>query len=267
MSFHPNVEKPLIFAGDKLGNLGILDASQKPAREVKTEDDGEDNEGEDFPDPEITTIKPHARTISSLHSHPKSPGKLYMASYDSSIRILDLEKSVAVEAYAPSSISSDEPISGIDMTRDDDNCLYFTTLEGVFGRHDIRTGSTNNKSTDMYELSDKKIGGFSLYPSRPNYFATASLDRTMRLWDIRKLSKDAPTPVGEHASGLSVSHAAFNGVGQVATTSYDNTIKIHDFGVKGLLKGWEPNHTLSPNESKPDTVIRHNCQTGRWVSM
>lgn len=267
MSFHPNVTKPLIFAGDKLGNLGILDASQKPGREVKAEEDENDNNNNDVPDPEITTIKPHSRTISALHTHPKNPGKLYMASYDSSIRILDLEKSVAVEAYAPSSISSDEPISGIDMAHDDDQCLYFTTLEGVFGRHDTRTGSTKNDSTDLYELSEKKIGGFSLCPSRPNYFTTASLDRTMRLWDIRKLSKDAPTPVGEHESSYSVSHAAFNAAGQVASTSYDNTVKIYDFGAKGLLKGWEPGHTLSSTEMKPDGVVRHNCQTGRWVTM
>lgn len=100
MTFHPSEAKPLIFAGDKMGNLGVLDASQeKPTSAVKQEDD-EDAEDDD-PDPVLTTLKPHTRTISSLHIHPSKPTHLYSASYDSSIRELDLEKTTSVEKYAP----------------------------------------------------------------------------------------------------------------------------------------------------------------------
>lgn len=263
MSFHPTESKPLVFAGDKIGNLGILDASQEPqtANGVKRENEDED-EDEDYPDPVITTIKPHARTISAMHVHPMDPSKLYTASYDSSIRALDLEKSVATEAYAPPSLSDDEALSGVDMIPDDPNVLYFTTLEGVFGRHDTRSKG----GTDLYQLSDKKIGGFSLCPTQPHFIATASLDRTMRLWDLRKLSKKDPTAIGTHESSLSVSHAAFNSAGQVATSSYDNSIKIYDFGAKGFSY-WKPGHKRTDADMKPSTVVRHNCQTGRWVTM
>ncbi|KAK2802590.1 hypothetical protein FQN51_004383 [Onygenales sp. PD_10] len=266
MAFHPTEAKPLIFAGDKLGNLGIFDASQPPPGEVKTEGDDEDED----PDPIITTIKPHSRTISAMFLHHSTPSKLYTASYDSSIRALDLEKSVATEAYAPTSTADDEPLSGVDMAPEDPHVLYFTTLEGFFGRHDTRVASGaaagSTSSTDLYQLSEKKIGGFSLCPSQPHLFSTASLDRFMRLWDIRKLSKKSPTPIGEHESKLSVSHAAFNRAGQIATSSYDNTIKIHDFGPKGF-QSWKPNHTLAESDMNPTTTIRHNCQTGRWVTI
>lgn len=272
MSFHPTESKPLIFAGDKVGNLGILDASQEPQRAnngVKRENEDEDEE-EDYPDPNMTTMKLHARTISAMHVHPMDPSKLYTASYDSSIRALDLEKSVATEAYAPASLDSDEALSGVDMTPDDPNVLYFTTLNGVFGRHDTRTpGAANSNSkngTDLYQLSDKKIGGFSLCPTQPHFLATASLDRTMRLWDLRKLSQRDPTAIGEHVSSLSVSHAAFNSAGQVATSSYDNSVKIYDFGAKGF-SSWKPGHKLDDADMKPSKIIRHNCQTGRWVTM
>lgn len=267
MQFHPTESKPLIFAGDKVGNLGILDASQTPGNGVKPEgSDEEDDEDQDYPDPVITTIKPHARTISAMHFHPMDPSKLYTASYDSSIRALDLEKSVATEAYAPASTSTEEPLSGVDMGPEDPHVVYFTTLDGVFGRHDMRTQSDDRSGTDMHQLSERKIGGFSLCPTQPHYFVTASLDRTMRLWDLRKLTKKHPTPVGEHASSLSVSHAAFNSAGQVATSSYDNSLKIYDFGAKGF-NSWKPGHTIPEENMRPDSAIRHNCQTGRWVTM
>ena len=264
MSFHPTESKPLIFAGDKVGNLGVLDASQKPLKSENTEDDEEEEED---PDPVITTLKPQARTISAMHIHPSKPSKLYTASYDSSIRAVDLEKSVAVEAYAPESTSDDEPLSGVDMAATDSNVLYFTTLNGIFGHHDTRTaGKSEAGSTALYPLSEKKIGGFSLYPSQPHYVATASLDRFMRVWDLRKLSKTDPVPVGEHLSRLSVSHAAFNNAGQVATSSYDDSVKIYDFQPKGI-DSWKAGHKIPDEEMKPDTVVRHNCQTGRWVTM
>ncbi|QKX63574.1 uncharacterized protein TRUGW13939_10745 [Talaromyces rugulosus] len=257
MTFHPSETKPLVFAGDKMGHLGIVDASQKRP-EI-----GEDEDEE--PDASITTLKPHTRTISSMVIPPQKPTHLYTASYDSSIREMDLEKTTSEEKYAPETRSMDEPISGIDMASDDPNCIYWTTLSGSFSRYDLRSSKKSNSITE-WQLSEKKIGGFSLLPSHPHFFATASLDRTMRLWDLRKLSHENPEPVGYHESRLSVSHAAFNTQGQIATSSYDDSIKLYDFANKGIAS-WEIGHKLDDKEMKPDTVVRHNCQTGRWVTI
>ena len=260
MSFHPSESKPLVFAGDKLGHLGILDASQeKPV----TSDEDEDDE----PDPVLTTLKPHTRTISAMMVHPSKPTCLYTASYDSSIRELDLERTVSVERYGPESTDIDEAVSGIDMAPEDPNVLYWTTLSGSFGRYDMRTPKNQSEGTvSHWQLSEKKIGGFSLFPSAPHYFATASLDRYMRVWDLRKLSKKEPVPIAEHESRLSVSHAAFNAAGQIATSSYDDTLKIYDLGAKGI-SSWGKDKNLSNETFRPDTLVRHNCQTGRWVTM
>ncbi|CAK47992.1 uncharacterized protein An06g01480 [Aspergillus niger] len=218
MTFHPTESKPLIFAGDKMGHLGILDASQEKPTSIKPEDD-EESDDED-PDPVLTTVKPHTRTISSMHIHPSTPTTLYTASYDSSIRAMDLEKSTSVEKYAPESTSSDEPISGIDMALDDPNVLYWTTLDGAFGRHDIRTDPTAE---------------------------------TVNTWQLSEGKKDeGPTPVGEHYSRLSVSHAAFNSAGQIATSSYDDTLKIYDLKKKGI-SNWDVGHAVSEDELGPDT--------------
>ncbi|EXJ90995.1 hypothetical protein A1O1_04102 [Capronia coronata CBS 617.96] len=270
MSFHPNPTKPIVFAGDKMGNLGIVDASQT-RKAVKQEED--EDEDDDDQDPEITTIKPHTRTISAMHTHPSKPETLYTASYDSSIRATDLQKGVAVEIYGPGNKEEDEPVSGVDIAASDPNVVYFTTLNGAFGRYDLRQDPSQ---ADLYQLSDKKIGGFSLNPVAPHYVATASLDRFMRLWDLRKITQKLPTLVGEHESRLSVSHAAFNTAGQVATTSYDDTIKVHSFGAKNnktpfaaleSMNLWKPGFQLDEAAMKPEVIIRHNNQTGRWTTI
>jgi WD repeat-containing protein 76 len=278
MAFHPTTTKALVFAGDKLGNLGIVDASQKNAGNLKKGEDGEEKKSggvdseepdDDDPDPIITTIKPHTRTISAMLTHSSKPETLYTASYDSSIRAIDLVKNIAVEIYGPIDRDEDEPLSGIDMAATDPNVAYFTTLNGALGRYDIRESHT---ATELYQLSEKKIGGFSLNPLAPHYVATASLDRFMRLWDLRKITKKLPTMVGEHESRLSVSHAAFNSTGQVATSSYDDSIKIYSFGLaskseKDGMNQWKAGYQLEKEMMKPETVVRHNCQTGRWVTM
>ncbi|KAJ5086855.1 hypothetical protein NUU61_008162 [Penicillium alfredii] len=258
MAFHPSESKPVIFAGDKMGHLGVLDASQE--KPIPSDADSDDD-----PDPVLTTLKPHTRTISSMMVHPFKPTHLYTASYDSSIREMDLEKTTSVEKYAPKSKALDEALSSLDMAPDDPNTLYWTTLEGEFGRYDMRS-SPSESTVSRWQLSPKKIGGFTLCPSQPHYLATASLDRFLRVWDLRKLSPDEPVAVAEHESRLSVSHAAFNAAGQIATSSYDDTLKIYDLGAKGI-SSWDQGHTLSDKEFVPDTVVRHNCQTGRWVTI
>ena len=261
LGFHPMEEKALVFAGDKLGNLGLFDASQN----IKPEPSDDDEDDDDF-EPAISQFKIHTRTISAFQFSPHEQTSLLSASYDSSIRKLDLEKGTAVEIYAPSDKSADEPISGVEVSRTDPNMLHFTTLDGQFGIHDLRT--PQGDTVEMFQLSEKKIGGFSLHPAQPHIVATASLDRTLKVWDLRKLSGKGvnrhPVLAGEHESRLSVSHAAFNSAGQVATASYDDTVKIYDFSDAA---NWKVGHTLTDEEMKPSTIVPHNNQTGRWVTI
>ncbi|KAL8724102.1 MAG: hypothetical protein Q9166_008135 [cf. Caloplaca sp. 2 TL-2023] len=268
LGFHPVAEKPLVFAGDKLGNLGLFDASQSSAsvkhETAKAEDQDDEEAEEDDPDPNITSFHLHTRTISSFQFSPYNPSHLYTSSYDSSLRLLDLTASSSTEIYAPSDTSLDEPISGVEMDPQTPHLLYFSRLDGHVGRTDTRAPNT----VEIFQLSEKKIGGFSLNPSCPHFIATASLDRTMRIWDLRKLSGrksvQLPALCGEHESRLSVSHAAFNSAGQVVTASYDDTVKIHTFEGMG---GWNAGRDLIEEEMAPSAIITHNNQTGRWVTI
>ncbi|KAI9745935.1 MAG: hypothetical protein M1818_000616 [Claussenomyces sp. TS43310] len=262
LGFHPRADKPLIFAGDKMGSLGLFDASQTGA-EVKAEDNDDNEEDADLPEPAITAFKVHSRTISCF-IFGEDPNYLYSGSYDSSIRKLDLQKGTAVEVYAPPSLDDDFPISSIAIPSNEPNLLYFSTLNGTFGRHDIRTPS----DTDIWQLSEKKIGGFSLHPLHPHLMATGSIDRTLKIWDLRKVTGKndwkQPSLLGEHTSRLSVSHAAWSAGGHVATASFDNTIKIHSFSSTGT---WKVGHNLTDSDMEPSATVNHNNQTGRWVTV
>ena len=264
MGFHPEPGKPLIFAGDKLGNLGIFDASQSGSddRGIKSEDDEEDDDS----DPDITSFHLHTRTISSFQFSLNNPSHLYSCSYDSSIRLLDLATSKSIEVYGPDDREADEPLSGLELDPVSPHVIYFSRLDGYIGRHDTRASKS---ATTLWQMSEKKIGGFSVHPQYPHYLATASLDRTMKLWDLRKTvwwegEDKRPALLGEHTSRLSVSHAAFNGVGQVATSSYDDTVKIYTFE---NMSEWKEGKPLETDLMDPGTVVKHNNQTGRWVTM
>jgi len=242
-----------------MGNMGIFDASQI-GPEVKAEDDEEDA---DITEPAITALKIHSRTITSF-VFPADGNHLYSSSYDSSVRRFDLQKGVAVEVFAPATLDEDLPISSIAIPSTDPNILYFSTLDGSFGRHDIRT----NSNAEIWQLTDKKIGGFSLHPLQPHLFATASLDRTLKIWDLRSIkgkgNNRSPALIGEHESRLSVSHASWSAGGHIATSSYDDTIKIHSFHDAGSFKA---GHELDEDAMAPTSIIKHNNQTGRWVTI
>lgn len=150
------------------------------------------------------------------------------------------------------------------MPSTEPNMLYFSTLDGSVGRYDIRAPG----SEEVWSLSESKIGGFSLHPLQPHLVATASLDRTLKIWDLRKISGKGdmrhPALIGEHASRLSVSHASWSAGGHVATSSYDDTVKIYDFS--GASK-WGAGQDIGEKAMEPARKIAHNNQTGRWVTI
>ena len=260
MGFHPTEEKPIIFAGDKEGAMGVFDASQEAP---KVEDD--EDEEVDHPDPVISAFKTHSRTITSFHFSPIDANAVFSASYDSSIRKLDLDKGISTQVYAPTDADDDLPISAIDMSAKEPNLILFSTLHGSFGRHDLRS---KPEDAEIWGLTDHKIGGFSLHPLHPHLIATASLDRTLKIWDLRKISgrgdERRPALIGEHESRLSVSHASWSSGGHLATSSYDDTVKIYNFPDAG---SWAPGQTLGEKAMRPAQQVRHNNQTGRWVTI
>ncbi|KAI1338145.1 WD40 repeat-like protein [Xylariaceae sp. FL0016] len=259
LTFHPIEDKAIVLAGDKKGTLGFFDGSQdKPEY---PEDDEEDYK---IPLPKIGAFEVHNRTISSIKVPVYDQNSVITSSYDSSIRCLDLPTQVSSQLWQPDDDSEEIGISCIDVSPEAKDIIIFSTLEGTLGRLDRRS----KERAEIWGLTEQKIGGFSLNPMLPHLVATASLDRTLKIWDLRMIKGKGelrhPSLLGEHHSRLSVSHASWSRSGHLATSSYDDTVKIYD--MSDAMK-WKPGQDLNEDEMTPSQTIRHNNQTGRWVTI
>lgn len=254
MAMHPSTTKKLGLAGDKLGYVGMWDIE---GMRVKVEDDA-DEVPEEEEEPLIHQFKIHTRTITSFSFHPNDSSKLYSSSYDGSIRCLDFNTGIAVEIFGS---ATDQAITAL-QTPPDGHSIYFSTLEGEMGVRDIRT---KQSECSFYQLHDRKIGSFGMHPRESHILATASLDRTLKIWDFRKVggtrSSHQPALRGEYLCNLSVSSAYINSNGMVLATSFDDTLKIFDISDNSK---WPQGST---KEMEPATQIRHNNQTGRWITV
>lgn len=269
INFHPSRTDRIVTAGDKVGNLGIW--------AVDSSDDT----------PTISILKPHGKAVAKILAPVATPSKILSAAYDGSVRQLDLNKLESSEvAYL--SDSSDYPlaVSDINLSPEDPNVLYLTTLCGNFYQHDTRTPFKTMDTKKLLRLHDKKIGSFSVNPNAAHQLATASLDRTLRLWDLRNISKAnalwldfegdqlSPHPYGSFQSRLSVSTVDWNLENRLVCNGYDDKINLFDLSDPVVSK-WSPDYQPGPkseedgipNNLTPFTSIRHNCQTGRWVSI
>ena len=92
-------------------------------------------------------------------------------------------------------------------------------------------------------------------PSQPWLLASASLDRTVAIWDIRKVVENAKKPraltVLDH--GLSVTAARFSTSGsRLLTTCNDNLLRVF---TGGAGEKWELRSS-----------VKHNNHTGRYIT-
>ncbi|KTW27711.1 hypothetical protein T552_02151 [Pneumocystis carinii B80] len=251
---HPSVEKKIVFAGDKIGNMGIWDMDGTRTDKVKNEDENGEIEG-----PLIHHYRLHSGLISAFKFNPFSLNTLYSSSYDGTVRAVHLDKELSTEIYVSEGENMNEPpsISALAVHPKGDT-IYFTTLDGRFIIKDI-----HSRSASTYQLHDKKIGGMSIHPCAPYLICTSSLDRTMKIWDLRMISNSKPiSHIGTYMSRLSISSAYWNSEGSIVATSYDDTITIFN----------NPNYKLWTNETKlenisPNCTIKHNNQSGRWVTI
>lgn len=263
---HPSPDQIIICAGDKKGHLGIWNVDQNGVETV----------GAEVPEKKSATdgvhlFKPHRGCISSL-AWDNSGTTLLSSSYDGSVRSFDANKQVFEEVFATYSdddmykdklgYGTDNGYSSwiqsmeLDHRFESGKCFFLSTSQGGVMHIDLRS---KGKLTFDQILSNKKINTVSLHPDG-NIMATAGLSTMVQLWDVRKIpsfttSKKEPKPMSWQSAGRSINSAYFSPSGtRLLTTTQSNTLDIFD------------NVHLASGLVKPDKSIKHNNQTGRWLS-
>ncbi|KAH3684317.1 hypothetical protein WICPIJ_004697 [Wickerhamomyces pijperi] len=249
ITFHPSAQHKLILAGDTMGHLGIFNAENKQ-------------------DIDIINYKIHSRNISHIEFNYNDLSKVYTGSSDSVVRSTDLNRGKS-DVFCIETTSE-----GITDLKIQGNDLLFSTKNGVFVKIDMRAPTSSNVAL---RLANQKIGGFAVNPLDSNLIATGSLDRTLKLWDLRYLQdcdwskyNDGFQTAGNYAvydSKLSVSYVDWNRSNDLVCNGYDNTVRLfHLNSNQEFSKGYSGIET-DPIVMAPDNTIQHNCKTGRWVSI
>ncbi|CAN0214617.1 unnamed protein product, partial [Discosporangium mesarthrocarpum] len=239
LAWHPSSDKLLLAAGDKVGHVGIwtLDSS----------DEGEDG---------VFLFKPHTRSVPRLEFDPADGHKLLSTSYDGTVRRMDVEAGAFEQVYAN---EEDEQVSLtssylVPMER----TLLLCDDTGAVSGLDLRT----NKEVWRCSVHEKKVNSVHGDPKNGHVFVTASLDRTVKLWDARRLEGKGRTGGAVNAPAemphfRSVNSAHFSpGAGEwVVTVGQDDKIRLF----RGVARAMG-------TQVKPEYSLPHNNQTGRWLT-
>ncbi|CAJ0827762.1 5370_t:CDS:10 [Entrophospora sp. SA101] len=235
MAIHPAIDKILVAAGDRKGTLGFWDVNDKEV--IKNE-----------PHPRTYSFNAHSGPISSIKYSPVDSNCLYSCSYDGTIRYLDLNNPKFVEAFVSNSTYT---INDFDMDMYAKR-IIFVTNNGWIGAKDVRESLSKFVEFDIHDGS--KVNCVSLNPTDPNLLVTASLDKTVRLWDIRKMKSSGPAELQIFNFGNSMTSAKWSPDGsQVVSTGFDSLIRIFDLNEEKHLE--------------ERIRIPHNNFTGKWVTM
>lgn len=231
---HPSSSNLIVAVGDKCGNLGLWNVDQQ---------DGETSG--------VINFHPHTACINFMKFADSA--NLITQSYDGTIRCMDINKNVS--DFVCSTPAEDDGWLQTAALSTDGNLVYMADSQGVLTCVDRRTGA------NVYRVQGhiKKINTISVNPVEENIIATASLDRTVKIWDTRKLAKGKGKSAKEIAilpepKERSINSAAFSPSGsKLLTVSQSNFLRLYVDAHKksGIVE--------------VDNSCHHDNKTGRYL--
>lgn len=197
----------------------------------------------------VHVFEPHVKPIYSLQIKAFEPCKVYSSSYDGVVRCLDLQHKQCVELYREEDKRNDG-LTYIDIACDN-TVMYIGNSYGSVVAYDQRDKSAEAIS---YDVHDRKVTHLCCHPNTAHLFATSSLDKTVKIWDSRKLDNKKLEPLCTATHGQSVTSVDWSPSGnKILTTSLDDTCRVYSY-------------KNSKVDQKKYVSVAHNNHTGRWIS-
>ncbi|KAF8580875.1 WD40 repeat-like protein [Ramaria rubella] len=294
--YHPEKTKDLIFFGDKHGQLGIWDALASP-------EEMEDENGDVVATEEggrMYRLQPHwpatsKSSISCIKIDPFDSYNIFTSAYDCTLRSISFESGVSREVFSLDDIL----ISSFDVLPNGQE-LWISDAKGGLTHSDLRESKSR---ACRYELADVKIGCVSVNPIHPEGLLVSSNNRTLTLWDARKLSAlpvaSLPTPPPSSPIGskggmlLSPMEIDAEHIGNFLDSKRGKGTLLADWTHQKSVSSayWDPSGRRIVSTSYDDTIrlwnvkwsmlttgtgvksykpfsrLHHNCQTGKWLTI
>ncbi|KAK3675647.1 rRNA-processing protein [Recurvomyces mirabilis] len=181
----------------------------------------------------------HTDKVCALAWHPAQSAVLLSGSYDRTI--------VAADMRAPNTTVPRWGVeSDVEQLRWDphnDNNFYVSTENGILHCFDARhmpTTPEQSKATWTLQAHEKSLSSFSLNPTVPGFIATASTDRTVKLWNVTE-------------AGPSMVVSRDLGVGKVFSANFapDDAVafRLAVAGSKGAVQVWDTSTNRAVREA------------------
>lgn len=162
------------------------------------------------------TLRGHTDWVTCVKIHSKS-GTLFSASDDATVRLWDLETNECIKVYGQENGHTGQIQTVIPFTYKEELEVEPVLDEGAGEEGSEETGEVNHEDATV------KDDPLAPYKNLPTHLLTASLDNTIKLWDVRT-GKCLRTQFG-HIEGIwAIAADTF----RIVSGANDKTIKIWD---------------------------------------
>merc|ERR1712123_407692 len=241
LALHPSSDPLIAAVGDKSGHVGLWDilATSSP------------NNG-------VHLYQPHTRPVNCLTWGMANTNNLISTSYDGTSRMLDTERQEHTIIYGEKEFLEQGGWTSWHSQVSADTFLISQGKAGTLAPVDGRVGWESRAT--KYKVFDRlHAKTISVHPLQNNIFLTCNNKGGCYIFDSRKTTKSSNelmTPISEllgHTKSLSSCLFSPTTGNQVVTISTDDKLRLF-------------NTTQTSKTIAPQCQIRHNNQTGRWLT-
>jgi len=238
--FHPGTEKIVTACGDKWGKVGLWDC--------------QDTEGSTHG---VHLFSYHSRPVNCLTWDTANSNCLISTSYDGTSRVLDAGRQEARFLYWDEEFLEDDGWTSFHCQPDPHTFLISQGKAGSVVRVDPRVGVG---AVATYRLfSNVHAKSISSHPLQPNLLMAGHNKGSAFIFDLRSGENNSGkvcTPVCELLGATkAITSCQFSPISgsQVVTVANDDKIRL--YCTDNLSK-----------QIKPQSQVKHNNQTGRWLT-